>query len=100
MSTARITVTLPHWIVSEIDRKERNRSRFVLQAVRRELARRRHEHLRRSLHRPHPATFVLAEQGLGEWAYGLPDDEGSELIAHGAGEPARWTTDRGWIGTG
>ena len=99
MSTARVTVTLPEEVVSEIDREERNRSRFVLLAVRRELARRRREQLRRSLRRPHPETLVLAEQGLGEWARGLPDDEVSDLVAPGAGKPIRWTSGRGWSGS-
>lgn len=97
---ARLTVTLPCEIVRGIDREEGNRSRFVLQAVRRELARRRRERLRRSLRRPHPETVVLAEQGLGGWALGLPDDEESDLVAPGAGKPIRWASRHGWIGSG
>ena len=48
MSTVdRVTVTLPTELVSQIDRIEKNRSRFMLLAVRRELRRRRREELRR-----------------------------------------------------
>ena len=40
MPAERVTVTLPAEVVEDIDRQERNRSRFVLEAVRRELKRR------------------------------------------------------------
>jgi metal-responsive CopG/Arc/MetJ family transcriptional regulator len=39
----RITVTLPAEVVRDIDRLEKNRSKFVLEAVRHELKRRRRE---------------------------------------------------------
>jgi hypothetical protein len=100
MPNARVTVTLPEAIVDEIDREEKNRSRFVLQAVNRELARRRREQLRRSLRKPHPETLALAEQGLDEWAGHLPAEEISDLVAPGAGKPIRWTSGRGWTGPG
>ncbi len=45
MATARVTITLPAGLVEDIDRMERNRSSFVLEAVRRELQRRRREQL-------------------------------------------------------
>jgi len=40
MPTERVTVTLPAEMVRQIGRLERNRSRFVLEAVAREIARR------------------------------------------------------------
>ena len=39
--TERVTVTLPGEVVQEVDRREQNRSRFVLDAIRHELERRR-----------------------------------------------------------
>jgi len=54
MPTARVTVTLPADVVEDIDKLERNRSAFVLDAVRHELQQRRREQLRRSLEQPHP----------------------------------------------
>jgi metal-responsive CopG/Arc/MetJ family transcriptional regulator len=49
----RVTVTLPKDLVRDIDRREKNRSRFIAEAVHRELDRRRREELRRSLENPH-----------------------------------------------
>lgn len=52
----RVTVTIPAQLVDDIDRFERNRSRFIVEAVERELVRRRRDGLLRSLnegvHRP------------------------------------------------
>lgn len=62
-SVERVTVTLPDDLVREIDRLERNRSKFIAEAVRREIDRRRREQLRRSLESPHPESIELAEQG-------------------------------------
>jgi len=44
----RITVTLPDDLVKDIDRREKNRSKFVMDAVRHELDRRRPAELIRS----------------------------------------------------
>ncbi|HXO20561.1 MAG TPA: hypothetical protein VOA87_11640 [Thermoanaerobaculia bacterium] len=98
MPNARVTVTLPPEVVSAIDREEINRSRFVLNAVTRELDRRRSEHLRESLLHPHPESLEMAEVGFATWVEGLPG-EASDLVAPGAGEEVRWTSDRGWVGT-
>ena len=99
MPNTRITVTLPPEIIQEIDHEERNRSRFVLEAVKRELERRRREQLRQSLRNPHPESLAMAEVGFAEWAGGLPEED-SDLVAPGAGEELRWTADRGWVGGG
>ena len=56
----RVKVTLPHDLVRDIDRREKNRSKFVAEAVRHELDRRRRTELRRSLRNPHPETAELA----------------------------------------
>ncbi len=53
-STERVTVTLPIELVERIDRYERNRSRFITEAVEHELVRRRRLELLRSLKSPHP----------------------------------------------
>jgi hypothetical protein len=92
----RVTVTLPPEVVQEIDRRERNRSRFVLDAVKRELLRRRREELRRSLRTPHPDSVRLAESGIGEWARGLPREKAGDLVDVKKGMPVRWVPGRGW----
>ena len=52
--TERVTVTLPAEVVREVDRREQNRSRFVLEAIQHELERRRRDALRRSIETPRP----------------------------------------------
>jgi len=94
-TTARVTVTLPAEVVRDIDRLERNRSRFVLDAVRQELRRRRQE-LRRSLRRPHPESGRLAEAGFDEWARSLPA-EAPDIVDVKAGTPIRWVAGKGWL---
>ena len=95
-TTDRVTVTLPAEVVQEIDRRERNRSRFVLDAVKRELLRRRREELRRSLGTPHPESVRLAEAGISEWAKGLPREKTEDLVDLEEGTAVRWVPGRGW----
>jgi hypothetical protein len=91
----RVTVTLPDVVVEEIDRWERNRSKFVLEAAERELELRRKQELERSLSYPHPESRHVAEAGIEEWGEDLtPEDE--DLVDHSAGKPVRWTPDEGW----
>lgn len=95
-TTERVTVTLPIDLVEGIDKFERNRSRFITQAVERELARRRREGLLRSLASPHPEAGELAEAGLAEWGASLPaDDHG--LVHEDAGKAVRWVEGHGWV---
>jgi Arc/MetJ-type ribon-helix-helix transcriptional regulator len=94
----RVTVTLPESIVEDIDRQERNRSRFILEAVRRELKRRRRELLRRSLASPHRESNVLADAGFDEWAGRLPTDEVSGIVDPRGGVRVRWVVGQGWSG--
>ena len=96
MPAVRITVTLPPELVSEIDRRERNRSRFVVDAVRREIQRRRREEVRRSLENPPPESSELADAGLEDWDSIRPDDRAS-LLDPSAGKPIRWVEGRGWL---
>jgi hypothetical protein len=93
----RVTVTLPSDVVRDIDRREKNRSRFVAEAVLRELDRRRRDELRRSLQNPHAETDVLAEQGLEEWARSLPEEDIQALVDSDAGNPVRWIPGEGWV---
>jgi predicted transcriptional regulator len=95
-TTGRVTITLPVDLVEAIDRLEKNRSRFIAQAVEHELARRRREGLLRSLRSPHPEAAELAEAGLAEWGASLPaDDEG--LVDPAAGRSVRWIEGEGWV---
>jgi hypothetical protein len=94
-TTERVTVTLPVELIESIDRLEKNRSRFIAQAVAHELLRRRREGLLRSLEHPHPEAAELADAGLDEWAAALPQEEG--LVDMAAGKPVRWVEGEGWI---
>jgi hypothetical protein len=97
MATERVTVTLPVEVLEDIDRRERNRSRFILEAVRRELKRRQREELNRSLENPHSEASELAETGFGDWAAKLPEEKASELVDLRAGRSVRWVPGRGWL---
>jgi hypothetical protein len=96
-TTERVTITLPVEFVRDMDRLEKNRSRFILDAVRHELERRRREELRRSLRNPHPEGAALAEADFDEWAKSLPDDDASDLVDMKAGKPVRWIAGKGWV---
>ena len=98
-SVERVTVTLPNELVRDIDRREKNRSKFVAEAVRHELDRRRRAELRRSLQNPNPESMELADQGLAEWAQGLPEEDADALVDHTAGKPVRWIPGEGWVET-
>jgi post-segregation antitoxin (ccd killing protein) len=95
-STERVTVTLSSELVNGIDRLERNRSRFVAEAVERELARRRREGLRRSLNNPHPESAELADMGVTDWGRNLPAGD-DDLVDPKAGKPVRWVEGKGWL---
>jgi hypothetical protein len=94
-TTERVTVTLSAALVEGIDRLERNRSRFIAEAVEHELARRRREALLHSIRNPHPETVDLADTGLGDWTADLPDDEG--LVDVAGGTAVRWVEGQGWV---
>jgi hypothetical protein len=94
-TTERVTVTLSVELVRGIDRLERNRSRFIAEAVQHELTRRRHDALLSSVHDPHPETADLAGAGLGEWTADLPDDDG--LVDVTGGTAVHWVAGQGWV---
>ncbi|MEO8370782.1 MAG: ribbon-helix-helix domain-containing protein [Candidatus Solibacter sp.] len=93
----RVTVTLPDDLLREIDRREKNRSKFVADAVRRELEHRRRVDLRRSLDNPDPESIELAEQGIEEWSRLMPDENVESLIDPKAVRPIRWRPGQGWV---
>ena len=97
MSNAeRVTVTLPAELLAGIDGFERNRSRFITEAVEHELVRRRREKLLQSLQAPHPESRELDDAGFLDWAAHLPDaDDG--LVDQRAGKAVRWVEGEGWI---
>ncbi len=91
----RVTVTLPAQLVEDIEHFERNRSRFILEAVERELARRRRDELLRSLRSPHPEASELADMGLVEWAASMSTGD-EALVDMSAGKSVRWVEGQGW----
>ncbi|MBI3930065.1 MAG: hypothetical protein HY319_31285 [Armatimonadetes bacterium] len=95
MSNTRVTVTLPSPLVRQIDRIERNRSRFVLEAIRHELERRRREQLWLSLENPHPESTIVEEEGLEDWCESLPEKE-EDLVLPECVRPVQWTPEVGW----
>ena len=94
--TERVTVTLSAELVEGIDRLERNRSRFIAEAVKHELVRRRREDLLSSVRNPHPETVDLADAGLGDWTADLPDDD-EALVDVTGGTAIRWVEGQGWV---
>jgi Arc/MetJ-type ribon-helix-helix transcriptional regulator len=92
----RVTVRLPPDLVRDIDRVEKNRSKFIQEAARHELERRRREQLARSLRSPHADADELAEAGFEEWASSLPDEHAIGLVDLRAGREVRWVPGEGW----
>lgn len=86
-------------LVEGIDRFERNRSRFIAEAVEHELVNRRREGLLRSLEGPYPEGAELAETGLASWSASLPVEDES-LVDISAGKAVVWVEGRGWIEDG
>lgn len=94
-TTERVTITLSADVVVAIDRLERNRSRFIAEAVEHELARRRQEALLSSVHNPHPETEERRDVGLADWVCDLPEDLG--LVDLTRGTAVRWVDGQGWV---
>lgn len=94
-TSERVTITLPADLLGEIDQLERNRSRFIAEAVQHEVARRRRDALLQSIRSPHPETTQPVDTGLSDWTSELPDDEG--LVDPTGGSAVRWVEGQGWI---
>jgi len=92
-----VTITLPSDPVRDIDRREKNRSKFIAEAVRNELDRHRRDEPRRPLDNPHPDSAERAGQGLKEWTRGLPREDAAALVDSNAGTPIRWVSGKGWV---
>lgn len=95
MNSERVTVTLPSDLLAGIDRLERNRSRFIAQAVERELEHRRRDALLRSVRSPHPGGEDLLNLGTHGWLPEL-DEDAAALVDLSGGTPVRWVRGRGW----
>ena len=93
--STRVTITLPADILLEIDIRETNRSRFVLEAVRQELQRRQKEELERSLASPHPESQGVEALGLREW-FATAKNEAAELLDLAGGTEVCWVPNVGW----
>ncbi len=87
-------MTLPAELVEKIDQVERNRSRFIAEAVEHELAQRRRDALLQSVQNPHPETTELIDVGLSDWVSDLPQDE--PLVDATGGTAVRWVDGQGW----
>lgn len=94
-STERVTITLPADLLNEVDQLERNRSRFIAEAVQHEVARRQREALLQSVRNPHPETTQFVDAGLTDWASELADDE--RLLDPSTGTAVRWVEGQGWV---
>lgn len=94
--STRVTITLPSEILTEIDQGDKNRSRYILEAVQREIARRRKEALEVSLTNPHPESQSIELIGLNDW-FTEGDQEARELLDFEAGTPVRWVPETGWV---
>jgi len=91
----RVTVTLPEDIVDDIDRREVNRSRFVTEAVIRELERRRYQEFQKSIRNPHPESVGVAEAGVTEWGAQAGEDD-EVLLDLRSGHDIQWVPGTGW----
>lgn len=94
MATERVTISLPDDLVEDIDRREKNRSKFIREAIEAELERRRREALRRSLESPHEESHRVAETGLEEW---VGESGDADLLDPEAGRDIRWVPGEGWV---
>ncbi len=70
----------------------------MIEAVQRELKRRRRLALQRSFANPYPESSELADAGLEESGRRLPADNTSDLVNPRAGDRVLWKPGEGWIG--
>jgi Arc/MetJ-type ribon-helix-helix transcriptional regulator len=91
----RVTVTLPSELLDEIDLQVKNRSRFIAEAVQRELDRRREELLRKSLEAPHSESGEISGVGFEDWVKAGQHDSG--LLDPNEGKEVRWSQGEGWV---
>jgi hypothetical protein len=99
-NTQRVTIRLARELATDIDRWEKDRGKFVAEAVRNELDRRRHAELQRSIENPHAESANFIDEGLREWVDGLPPEDAEALVDMSAGKPLRWIPGTGWTEDG
>jgi hypothetical protein len=99
MPVSRVTVTLPADLIERIDEASPNRSRFIAEAVERELHRRLREALHCSLGAPHGESLEVAELGLSAYVDAL-DDDAAVLVDPDAGVSVSWREGDGWLAEG
>ena len=95
MAASRITITLPADLVERIDQAAPNRSRFIAEAVERELHHHMREALRRSLDAPHEEGRQIAGLGLAGYRDVLPEDV-PELLDPAEAVDVAWHEGDGW----
>jgi hypothetical protein len=94
MPAERVTITLPADLLKTVDQLAPNRSRFVAEAVRHEVARRRRAALMKSVRSPHPETTQV-DAGPGGWTAKCASEE--TLLDPSGGTAVRWIEGRGWL---
>jgi len=92
----RVTVSLPADLLLELDRRSKNRSAFVQEAVLREIGRRVRLELLDSGRNPHPETLAYAGESLDEWATMLPKEDTTKMYDPKKVTPLRWIEGKGW----
>jgi hypothetical protein len=95
-TTERVIVILPAELVRDIDRLEKDRSKFLQEAAQHELERRRRAALEQLLRNPHPELAELIEAGFQDWASALPEEDAAGLVDIQAGKDVRWVPGKGW----
>ena len=91
-----VTVKLPQDVARDIDRLDRDRCRFVLEAVRHEVQRRRGQVSWRSSAAPLPESFQVAE-ALDEWDQSSAEEDLFGLVDLKTGAAVHWIPGRGWV---
>ncbi len=94
--TERVTVTLSAELLEGIDHLERNRSKFITEAVKRELAFRRRRGFLDSIKSPHLQAGEFAELGFAEWAAKAATGD-EDLLDPQAGKAVKWVPGKGWV---
>ena len=97
MAAERVTVTLPGEIVDAIDRRAKNRSKFILGAVQQELERRKKEELMQSLKHPHPEAVEWTDEDFDDWC-DEADAEDLGLLDVNRARSVEWQPGKGWVG--
>ena len=96
-SKEQIKVTLPEDVIRDIDRVHGDRDKFVLELVRLELQRRRHQESWRTSVDPLPERFHASEMELDDWGQDSPEGDLFGLVDLKTGAAVRWIPGKGWV---